>query len=68
MNAEQEQAGVWGLFTGSTVWFGILLALVGFLCEQFLGSEHAFEILMFFGGLNLGLGLGVNIARRRASS
>lgn len=32
----------------------------GYLGESFLGSEHAFEFFMFFGGLNLGLGLGRN--------
>ncbi len=54
-------------FHGPQVWGGIILTLAGYLCEEFVGSEHAFEILMFFGGLNLGIGLGMNMVRAKAA-
>ncbi len=68
MNESPEGTGVLSLFKGSAVWFGLALTLAGYLCEEFVGSEHAFEFLMFFGGLNLGIGLGGNIVRRKLAT
>ncbi len=68
MSEKRAKPGVWGYFRGGNVWFGIALALAGTLCEEFVGREHGFESLIFFGALSLGLGLGGNIERSRKDS
>ena len=50
------------LFRGAYVWSGILMALAGFLAEEWTGGEHAFEFFLFFGGLSLGRGVEINRA------
>ncbi len=44
------------LFRGSLVWAGLILALGGYLAEEFTGGVHAFETFLLFGGINIGLG------------
>jgi hypothetical protein len=44
------------LFRGPLVWTGIAFAVAGFLAEQLVGSEYAFECFMLFGGLYIGMG------------
>jgi len=66
MNDTRRNAGVLSLFKGAYVWSGIVMALGGYLAEEFTGGGHAFEFLMLFGGLNLGMGLMRNIWVRDA--
>ena len=57
MSTENQTPKKRHLFKGAYVWSGIAMALVGFLGEEVMGGEHAFEFFSFFGGLNLGMGL-----------
>jgi|GEM_PF-3286092 len=52
------------LFRGPIVWAGIALALGGFLAEQLIGGQYAFEAFMLFGGLNIGIGYEKNRSLR----
>lgn len=45
-----------GFFRGTYVWAGLGFAVVGSLCERFIGGQHSFEFLLFFGGLFIGVG------------
>jgi hypothetical protein len=39
-------------------WGGIALAVTGYVLENAVGGDHAFEFLMFFGGLCMGMAAG----------
>ncbi len=54
MTALHESNG--RLYRGPLVWTGILFALGGYLAEEFVGAEYAFEFFLLFGGLFLGIG------------
>lgn len=56
------------LFRGPYVLSGIAFALVGYLLEELDGGSHAFENLMLFGGLFLGVGVERNRQAAQSSS
>jgi hypothetical protein len=39
-------------------WGGLAMTAVGFVLENAVGGDHAFEYLMFFGGLSMGMAAG----------
>jgi hypothetical protein len=55
-----DSPGLRVVFRGTAVWLGIAMAITGLLCEELVPGDHAFESLMFFGGLSLGMGLMYN--------
>jgi len=66
--SDAKKAGVLQYFHGPWVWSGIVMTVGGYLCEEFVGSDMGFEFFMFFGGLNLGMGLGFNIKAAQGKS
>ena len=69
MITKEKNSGVLTLFKGVYVWSGAAMALGGYIAEDLTGGTHAFEFLMLFGGLNLGMGVmlsGPNRSRRTA--
>ncbi len=57
MITKEKNSGVLTLFKGVYVWSGAAMALGGYIAEDLTGGTHAFEFLMLFGGLNLGMGV-----------
>ena len=45
------------LFHGGYVWTGVAFAVVGLLAENLTSGRPAFESLMLFGGVFLGIGV-----------
>ncbi|MFT7671506.1 MAG: hypothetical protein ACI8X5_004226 [Planctomycetota bacterium] len=64
MKTTNESRGRLQDFHGPTVWFGIALALGGFLAGEWPIGDLNFGPLMFFGGLQLGMGLMQNRYKR----
>lgn len=56
MSPETENTGPRAPWRAELVWAGVTFAVLGFLGEHLVGSEHAFEYLMLFGGLLVGMG------------
>ncbi|MFT7541820.1 MAG: hypothetical protein ACI9K5_002794 [Gammaproteobacteria bacterium] len=66
MNSNEQDSRTRTLYRGAYVWSGIAMTIGGYLGEEFVGAEHAFEAFMFFGGLNLGIGITKNLYERKA--
>lgn len=63
-NENKASKGVLGLFHGTYVWAGIAFAVIGYLAEELIGGQHAFEFFLLFGGFFMGIGLERNRANR----